>query len=91
MTNSPTYDEQLANLKQYDGLGGDKPIPGTYEAIDRFVRGAYYLTQLPDKPATYQEAIAGVMSVMRNQATPIGANDPVRPNVRQRSGKPLVT
>jgi len=81
MTNSPTYDEQLANLKQYHGLGGDKPLPGTFEAIDRFVRGAYYRTQLPDKPATYQEAVAGILSVMRNQATPIGANDPVRPNV----------
>lgn len=81
MTNSPPYDEQLVLLKQFQGLGGNKPLPGTFEAADRFVRGAYYLTQLPKKPATYQQAVAGVMTVMRNQATPIGANDPVRPNV----------
>jgi penicillin V acylase-like amidase (Ntn superfamily) len=81
LTNSPTYDEQLVLLKQYAGLGGKKPIPGTSEAEDRFARGAYYLTQLPDKPASYQEAVAGVLSVIRNMSTPIGFVDPVKPNV----------
>lgn len=81
MTNSPRYEEQLEYLKQFEGLGGDKPLPGSFEANDRFVRGAYYLTQLPDQPASYQSAVAGVLSVIRNQATPLGANDPVRPNV----------
>jgi penicillin V acylase-like amidase (Ntn superfamily) len=81
MTNSPTYDEQLVLLKQYAGLGGKKPLPGTAEAEDRFARGAYYLTQLPEKPASYQEAVAGVLSVIRDMATPIGFVDPVKPNV----------
>lgn len=81
MTNSPTYDEQLVLMKQYAGLGGKKPLPGTSEAEDRFVRGAYYLTLLPENPASYREAVAGVLSVMRNMATPFGANDPVRPNI----------
>ncbi|MBX7433679.1 linear amide C-N hydrolase [Mycobacterium sp. Y57] len=81
VTNSPTYDEQLILLKQYEGLGGKKPLPGTAEAEDRFVRGAYYLTQLPQNPASYQEAVAGVLSVIRNMATPIGFVDPVKPNV----------
>ncbi|NNE45439.1 MAG: linear amide C-N hydrolase [Deltaproteobacteria bacterium] len=81
MTNSPPYDEQLVLLKQYEGLGGKKPLPGTSEAADRFVRGAYYLTKLPAQPDSYQQAVAGVLSVMRNQATPIGANDPERPNI----------
>ncbi|MBT8450337.1 MAG: linear amide C-N hydrolase [Deltaproteobacteria bacterium] len=81
MTNSPVYDEQLVYLKQFQGLGGDKPLPGSFEANDRFVRGAYYLTQLPDKPESYQAAVAGILSVIRNQATPLGANDPLRPNV----------
>ena len=81
MTNSPIYDEQLVLLKQYQGLGGKKPLPGTAEAEDRFVRGAYYLTQLPKKPASYQEAVAGVLSVIRNMATPIGYVDPIAPNV----------
>lgn len=81
MTNSPTYDEQLILLKQYAGLGGKKPLPGTAEAEDRFVRGAYYLTQLPANPTSYPEAVAGVLSVIRNMATPIGFVDPVQPNV----------
>ncbi|MFC1548673.1 linear amide C-N hydrolase [Candidatus Omnitrophota bacterium] len=81
MTNSPTYDEQLVLLKQYEGLGGKKPIPGTSEAEDRFARLAYYLKLLPAKPANYREAVSGVLSVMRNAATPIGANDPTRPNI----------
>ena len=34
MTNSPPYDEQLGLLKQYEGLGGNKPLPGTADADD---------------------------------------------------------
>jgi choloylglycine hydrolase len=81
MTNSPPYDEQLVLLKQYEGLGGRLPIPGTMEAEDRFARSAFYLTKLSKKPETYQAAVAGVLSVIRNAATPLGANDPVRPNI----------
>jgi len=81
MTNSPPYDEQLILLKQYEGLGGSKPIPGTMEAEDRFARGAFYLTKLSENPDSYQAAVAGVLSVIRNMATPLGANDPVRPNI----------
>lgn len=81
LTNSPVYDEQLVLLKQYEGLGGKKPIPGTMEAEDRFARGAFYLTKLPEQPESYQAAVAGVLSVIRNMATPLGANDPERPNI----------
>ena len=81
VTNSPPYDDQLVLLRQYKGLGGDKPLPGSSEAEDRFVRAAFYLTKLPAEPQTYEAAVAGVLSVMRNAATPLGANDPVRPNI----------
>jgi choloylglycine hydrolase len=81
MTNSPPYDDQLVLLKQYDGLGGRLPIPGTMEAEDRFARTAFYLTKIPSAPERYQEAVANVLSVMRNAATPFGANDPERPNI----------
>jgi choloylglycine hydrolase len=81
MTNSPVYDEQLVLLKQYEGLGGRLPIPGTMEAEDRFARAAFYLTKVPSKPENYQEAVANVLSVIRNAATPYGANDPERPNI----------
>jgi choloylglycine hydrolase len=81
MTNSPPYDDQLVLLRQYEGLGGRLPIPGTMEAEDRFARAAFYLTKIPSEPESYQEAVANVMSVMRNAATPFGANDPERPNI----------
>jgi choloylglycine hydrolase len=80
VTNEPSYDLQIKNLKQYQGFGGDKPLPGTTEAADRFVRGAYYLTHLP-KPATDRETIAGMISVMRSMAQPMGTPDPSRPNI----------
>ncbi|WP_282170932.1 linear amide C-N hydrolase [Ruegeria atlantica] len=81
MTNSPTYDEQMEQAKQYVGLGGDKPLPGSSQSPDRYARGAYYLSLLPDNPATYQEAVANVLSVIRNMSTPWGVSDPGKPNV----------
>ncbi len=81
LTNSPIFTEQLVLLKQYEGLGGKKPLPGTAEAEDRFVRGAYYLTKLTANPSSYQQAVAGVLTVIRNMATPLGYNDPTAPNI----------
>lgn len=80
VTNEPSYDLQIKNLRQYQGFGGDKPLPGTTEAADRFVRGAYYLTHLP-KPESDRQAVAGMLSVMRSMAQPIGTPDPARPNI----------
>lgn len=80
MTNQPAFDEQLANLRRYRGFGGDERLPGTHEPADRFVRSAYYVTHLP-KPASEREAVAALMSVMRNVAAPFGVADPERPNV----------
>jgi choloylglycine hydrolase len=81
MTNSPTYDEQLALLKAYEGLGGSKPVPGGSQSDERFVRGAYYARMLPEQPASYQAAVAGVLSIMRNMSTPFGMDDPDKPNI----------
>ncbi|MFN8662819.1 MAG: linear amide C-N hydrolase [Thermomicrobiales bacterium] len=80
VTNSPTYDEQLANVKRYVGFGGDLPIPGSTEANDRFVRTAFYLDRLP-QPHSEAEAIAAMLSIMRNAAQPFGAPDDARPNI----------
>lgn len=80
MTNQPTFDKQLENLRQYRGFGGDKKLPGTHEPADRFVRGAYYVKNLP-KPRSDREAVAAMMSVMRNVSAPFGIADPDRPNV----------
>ncbi|WP_243312512.1 linear amide C-N hydrolase [Fundidesulfovibrio agrisoli] len=72
MTNDPPYDEQLANAKQFIGLGGEKDLPGDTESANRFVRAAYYLQYLP-APADSEQAVGLVMSVARNVAVPFGA------------------
>lgn len=79
MTNSPTFDKQVAGLKKYKGFGGEEELPGSVKAADRFVRAAYYLGRLPE-PKTDRQAIAGVLSVMRNVGQPFGASKSDEPN-----------
>lgn len=69
MTNSPVFEKQIENLKQYKGFGGSADLPGTSGAADRFVRAAYYMQHLRT-PASALEAIAGAISVARNVAQP---------------------
>ncbi len=80
MTNQPTFDKQIENLQRYRGFGGDEPLPGTHQPADRFVRGAYYVSHLPE-PDSERMAVAALMSVMRNTAAPFGISDPERPNI----------
>jgi penicillin V acylase-like amidase (Ntn superfamily) len=80
MTNEPTYDKQIENLKQYRTFGGDKPLPGERTPTDRFVRAAYYAENLP-KPANRDEGAAFTFSVIRNVSVPFGKPDPKKPNV----------
>lgn len=68
-TNDPPYDQQLANLKGYQGFGGDKPLPGTNNASDRFVRAAYYTKNLPIAK-NVKEELAAVLSIIKNTAQP---------------------
>lgn len=74
MTNEPTLDEQLANLKKYKLFGGQKAMPGDIDPMSRFVRAASYLKTLPE-PADVRGAAAGVYSVARTVAVPFGAED----------------
>jgi choloylglycine hydrolase len=80
MTNEPTYDQQIENLKQYRTFGGDKPLPGERTPTDRFVRAAYYANGLP-KPANPGEGAAYMFSVIRNVSVPFGTGDPEKPNI----------
>lgn len=82
MTNSPTFDKQLELLREVEGFGGDKPLPGTNEAQDRFARASYYVGRLPD-PKSQVEAIASMLSVMRNAAQPFRVPDPNKPFASQ--------
>lgn len=74
MTNDPTYDQQLALLKQQDFSkpSSDTPLPGNVKATDRFQRAAYYAALLP-QPRNEREAIAGILAIARNVSVPFGA------------------
>jgi len=74
MTNEPTLNEQLANLKKYKLFGGQKAMPGDIDPMSRFVRASSYLKTLPE-PTDVRGAAAGVYSVARNVAVPFGAED----------------
>ena len=79
MTNQPSFDKQQENLRQYKGFGGTKPLPGTTEPTDRFVRAAYYM-KLSPKPKDYREAVAGILSVARAASQPFRVSgDPKHP------------
>jgi len=79
MTNSPTFDKQQENLRKYKGFGGEKPLPGTSEPTDRFVRASFYQKNLP-KPGNLREAIAHILSITRNASQPfIKTLDPKQP------------
>lgn len=82
MTNSPTFDKQLELAKQYDGLGGDQPLPGSTLAADRFARASYYVSRL-QQPKTQLEALAAMLSVIRNAAQPFRVPDPGKPDASQ--------
>lgn len=82
MTNSPTFDQQLELVKNFEGLGGSEPLPGSTLAADRFARATYYVGRLP-KPSSQVEAIAGMFSVIRNAAQPFRIPDPGKPDASQ--------
>lgn len=82
MTNSPTYDKQLELVKEIDGLGGDKPLPGSTLASDRFARASYYVHhQAP--PKTGLQAMAAMFSIIRNAAQPFRTPEPGKPEASQ--------
>ena len=80
MTNSPTYDQQLALNAYWDLIGGDKMLPGTISAADRFVRLSYNLKSSP-KFKDRDTAVASVFSQIRAISVPLGMSDPEHPNI----------
>jgi choloylglycine hydrolase len=84
LTNSPTYDQQLAIMEYWKLAGGlTKFLPGTSNAADRFVRASFLLDALPVETSKnyisgspqqkfhFQSAMA-VLSLMRSVGTPLG-------------------
>lgn len=79
MTNSPTFDQQLALDAYWNTVGGGF-LPGTSRAADRFVRTSYYLATLP-RTGDAKLALAGVAGLMRSVSVPLGVSSPGEPNI----------
>lgn len=80
MTNSPTFDQQLAINGYWEGIPGTIMLPGTNRASDRFVRASYYIEAIP-KTTDLRASIASVFSVIRNCSVPYGISSPTEPNI----------
>ncbi|EAQ79971.1 linear amide C-N hydrolase [Blastopirellula marina] len=80
MTNSPTFDHQIALNEYWRQIGGSIMLPGTNRAADRFVRASYYIDAC-DQTADAREADAAVSSVMCNVSVPRGISTPDQPNI----------
>ena len=92
MTNSPTYDKQLALNEYWKSIGGLVFLPGTNRAADRFARASFllnaipkeidqhYINGVPQRSYVYQ-AVASVLSVQRGVSVPLGITSPDQPNI----------
>ncbi len=80
MTNSPTFDQQLALNAYWNQIGGEVMLPGTSRAADRFVRASFYLGIVPQTDDV-TKALASAFSVIRNASVPLGISTPDEPNI----------
>jgi choloylglycine hydrolase len=92
MTNSPSYDQQIALNAYWEDVGATAFLPGTTRAADRFVRASFlikaiptevapnYITAVPGEKFEYQAA-ASVLGVMRAVSVPLGITTPGKPNL----------
>lgn len=80
MTNSPTFDEQLALNAYWQRIGGTAWLPGTNRAADRFARASFYVNAIP-KSEDPTIALASVFSVIRNVSVPYGISTENEPNI----------
>lgn len=80
MTNSPTFDQQLALNTYWAQIGGLNMLPGTNRAADRFARASFYVNAIPktDNPV---DALASALSIIRNVSVPYGVSTPDQPNI----------
>ncbi|MGA3063440.1 MAG: linear amide C-N hydrolase [Methylocystis sp.] len=92
MTNSPTFDQQLAIEEYWRSVGGLAFLPGTNRAADRFARAAFLLDAIPKKIDPHfikgvpeqsfaYQAVASVLSVQRAVSVPLGISTPDQPNI----------
>jgi penicillin V acylase-like amidase (Ntn superfamily) len=71
-------EEQLARFHRDESGEQSAPLLGTTDSLERSARAAYYLSRLPS-PRSHDEAIASMLSVIRNAAQPFRVPDPDKP------------
>ncbi len=92
MTNSPSYDQQLALNDYWAMIGGLTFLPGTNRAADRFARASFLINAIPKTVdenyikavpgGTYEnQAALSVLSVIRSVGVPLGITTPGQPNI----------
>ena len=92
MTNSPSFDQQLALNRYWEGIGGLTFLPGTNRAADRFARASFLIGAIPTKtePAYIDavpghsyvnQAVASTLGVIRSVSVPLGITTPGQPNI----------
>lgn len=92
MTNSPSFDQQLALNQYWVGIGGLTFLPGTNRAADRFARASFLIGAIPTVSdpnyihavpgGTYvNQAVASTLSVIRSVSVPLGITTPGQPNI----------
>jgi len=80
MTNSPTYDQQLALNSYWQQIGGTVMLPGTNRAADRFARASFYVNAIP-KRGEPNHLLASVFGVIRNVSVPYGLATADQPEI----------
>lgn len=86
MTNSPTYNKQLALNEYWKSIGGLSFLPGTNRPSDRFARASFYINALPPTDDV-RIAVASVFSVIRNTSVPYGISTPEFPEFPPHNGE----
>jgi penicillin V acylase-like amidase (Ntn superfamily) len=92
MTNSPTFDQQLALNAFWEEIGGLVFLPGTNRAADRFARASFLLNSIPKQVAPQyitavpketfvNQALSSMMGVIRSVGVPLGITTPGHPNI----------
>ncbi|MFJ5488392.1 linear amide C-N hydrolase [Hansschlegelia beijingensis] len=80
LTNSPTYDRQLALASYWTQIGGTVMLPGTSRAADRFARASFYVKAIPPNGEPDQ-LLASVYGIIRNVSVPLGVSTKDQPEI----------
>jgi len=80
LTNSPTFDKQLAVNSYISFLPGNESLPGSGRSEDRFARASYYAkaVEQSDDPKI---ALGAAFSIIRNCSVPYGVHIEGKPNL----------